>query len=116
MMTGVMHPEIIGIEEEGVGRTWPSHGKGASGGSVGSGDKATVYISAILASTSIGAVMRRPAASYRMRERSLERAGESLSPAADRRIDLRATLDFLCFTYGAELRHTSGGDGCGHGG
>ena len=31
MMTGVMQPEIIGIEDAGVGRTCPSHGKGPPG-------------------------------------------------------------------------------------
>jgi hypothetical protein len=47
MMIGVMHPEIIGIEEEGVGRACPSQGKGALEESVEPGDKTTVSISAI---------------------------------------------------------------------
>ena len=41
-MTGVIWPINIGTEEVGVGRTWPSHGNGALGGSIGSGDRAVV--------------------------------------------------------------------------
>jgi len=60
MMAGVIHPEIIGVEADGVGWVCPSQGKGAPGESVGSGDRTTVSIYIILAITSSGAVMRRP--------------------------------------------------------
>jgi hypothetical protein len=51
MMVGVMYPDIIGIDEESVGKTWASQGKGAPRGSVGSEDKATVSISDIFVIT-----------------------------------------------------------------
>jgi hypothetical protein len=90
-----MHPDFISIEEEGVGRTWSSQGKGALVGSVGSGDRATVSISGIFAITYGGEVMRRLVVSSRMMKRYVGREGEYLSPSADHRIDLRATLDFF---------------------
>ena len=68
MMVGVMQPEIIGIEDAGVGWMCHNHGTGAPGGSVGSGDKAAVSMCAILATTSAGAVMRWPVISSRMME------------------------------------------------
>ncbi len=73
MMAGVMQPEIIGIEDAGLGWTCLSHGKGAPEGSVGSGDKAAVSICAILATTSAGAVMRWPLILSRIMERFVGR-------------------------------------------
>jgi hypothetical protein len=65
MMAGVIHPEIIGVEADGVGWMYPSQGKGAPGRSVGSGDRAIVSIWVILAIAYSGAVMRRPVVSFR---------------------------------------------------
>ncbi len=76
-MAGVMHPEIIGIDEEGFGMTWANHGKGAPNGSVGSRYKVAVSISVILAITSGENVTRSPVASFLMMERSVGREGES---------------------------------------
>ena len=73
MMAGVMHSEIIGVNDAGVGWTCPSQGKGAPGGSVGSGDRTAVSICVILATTSSGAVMRRPVVSSRITERFVGR-------------------------------------------
>ncbi len=40
IMAGVIQSEIMRIEDDGVGHTWPSQGNGAPGGSVGSREKA----------------------------------------------------------------------------
>ena len=82
MMVGGMYPEIIGISEVGVGRTRSSQGKGAPGGRVGPGDKATVSVSAIFVITSVGEVTRNPVTLSLIIERSVGRKGESLSPSA----------------------------------
>jgi hypothetical protein len=70
-------------------------GKRSSWGGMGSEDKATVSISAILAITFVGEVMRRLVVSSLMMERSVGREGEPLSPSADRRLYLRAIIVFF---------------------
>jgi hypothetical protein len=75
MMAIVIHSEIIGVEDAGVGWMCPSQGKGAPGGSVGSGDRAIVSICVILAITSSGVVMRRPVVSSRITDRLVGREG-----------------------------------------
>ena len=76
-MVGVFGPTSIGIEEVGVGRTWASHGNGAPGGSVGSGDRAFVSSFSSCAMTSAGVVSSRPDVSSRRTERSAGRIGIS---------------------------------------
>ena len=95
MKAGVIHLEIIGVEADGVRWTCPSHGKGAPGGSVGSGDMVIFSICVSLAITSSGAVMRRPVVSSRSTERSVGREGASSAPSDVRRMDLSATLGFF---------------------
>ena len=92
IIVGVIHPEIIGVDDVGVERTCPSHRKGAPGGSVGSGDRATDSICVVLATTSSGVVMRRPVVSSRMMERSAGRQGVSVTSSDVRRMDLSAML------------------------
>ncbi len=95
MMIGVIHPEIIGIEDAGVGRTCPSHGNGAPGGRVGSGEWAAVSNCVILATTLSGAVIRRPVVLSRITKRYVGRLELSVSPSDVRRMDLSAALGFL---------------------
>jgi len=78
MMAGVLPLEIIGIKENGVGRRWQSQGKGAHGGSVGSGNSATVSIYLFFI-TSTDAIMRRPVVSSLIME-SLVGGRGSLCP------------------------------------
>ena len=52
MMNRVIQPEIIGVEDDDVGWTCPSEGKGAPVGSMGSRDRAAVSICVILATNS----------------------------------------------------------------
>ena len=54
-MVGVIWTIIIGTEEVGVGRTWPSHGESAPGGIVGSGESDVVSLfSSCVITSSIG--------------------------------------------------------------
>jgi hypothetical protein len=46
-MAGVICPAIIGTDDVGVGRTWPSQGNGAPGGRVEYRERAIVSSSAI---------------------------------------------------------------------
>jgi hypothetical protein len=57
---GVMHPEIIGIVYCRLGVMWESHGNGALGGSMGSGERALVSSFCTCLMTSFGSMMRRP--------------------------------------------------------
>ena len=57
MTAGVMHPEIIGTECLWLGATRRSHGDGAPGGSVGSGDRAIVAFGHVLGSMSLRTVV-----------------------------------------------------------
>ncbi len=93
-MARVIQLEIIGIEDAGVRRTCPNHGKRAPGGSVGSGDRAAVSTCSILATISSGAVMRQSVVSSRVMERSMGRILVSFFPSAVRRMDLSAAVDF----------------------
>jgi hypothetical protein len=95
MMAGVIHPVIIGVEVNGVGWTCPSQGNGAPGGSVGSGETATVSILVILAITLSGAVIRRPVVSSRITKSSLGSEGVSFTPFVVRIIYLSTTLGFF---------------------
>jgi hypothetical protein len=91
-MAGVIWPINMGTEEVGVGRTCPSHGNGAPGGSVGSGDKAGVSNFSSCAITSAGVVRMCLDVSSRRTERSVGSVGLSGVPSEVRRMDLRATL------------------------
>jgi hypothetical protein len=95
MMAKVIQPEIIGIEDYGVGRTSPSHGNGVLEVSAGSRDNAVVSICVILAIASSGAVMRWPVVSCRIVERSVGRVEVSCNRSDVRWIDLSAALGFL---------------------
>jgi hypothetical protein len=94
MMIGVVHPKIIGVDVANVGWMCPNQERGARG-SVGRGDRATVSIYVILATTSSGSVMRRPVVSSRNREISVGRKGASVTPSLVRMKDLSATLSFF---------------------
>jgi hypothetical protein len=102
-MDGVIYPINIGTKEVGVGRTWPSHGNGAPGASVGSGDRAFVSSFSSRAITSVGVVSRRPDVSSRRTERSLGRVRLSGVPSEVRRMDLRAALGFFTNMRGSAL-------------
>ncbi len=110
-MVGVIWPINIGTDEVGVGQTWPFHGNGAPGGSVGSGDRAVVYNFSSCAITFVGVVSRRPDVSSRMRERSVRRVRLYGVPAEVRRMDLRATLGFFA-NMRKEPCRISDGEGC----
>ena len=92
IIAGVFCLDIIGTDEIGVSRTRPSQENGAPGGSIGSGERATVSICASFLTTSAGVVMRRPDVSSLRMERSVGIVVEYLSPVSDRRIYLSATL------------------------
>jgi hypothetical protein len=94
-MAGVIWPINVGTEEVGDGRTWPSQGNGAPGGSVGSGDRAVDSNFSSCAITSAGVVSMRPNFSSQRTERSVGRVGLSGAPSEVRRIDLRAALGFF---------------------
>ena len=64
-MAGVIWPNSIGTVEVGVGRTWPRHENGVSGGSVGFGERAVVSIFVSCVIPSDGMVIRRPDVSSR---------------------------------------------------
>jgi len=66
-MAGVICPISIGAEEVGVGRTWPSQENGAPGGSVGSGERATVSVCVSCVNTSNGVARSFHLAGYRDR-------------------------------------------------
>ena len=87
----------MGTEEVGVGRTWASHGNGAPGGSVGSGERDVVSILSSCVITSDGVVRMRPVVSSRRTERSVGSVSLSGVPSKVQRMDLRATLGF--YTY-----------------
>jgi len=87
-MAGVICPINIGTDEEvGVGRTLPSHGNGAPGGRVGSGDRAVDSNFSSCAITSAGEVSMRPDVSSRRTERSVGREGLYGVPSEVRRMD-----------------------------
>jgi hypothetical protein len=86
-MDGEIWPTGIGTEEVGVGRTWPSHGSSAPGGSVGSRDRAFVTSFSSCAITSAGVVSMRLDVSSRRTERSVGRIGLSDVPSEVRRMD-----------------------------
>jgi hypothetical protein len=94
-MAGVICPISIGIEEVGVGRTWPSQGNVAPGGSAGSGERAIVSIFLSCAHISDGVVRRRPDLSSRRMERSVGIAELSVIPTDVLRMDFSATLGFF---------------------
>jgi len=94
-MAGVIWPISIGAKEVGVGRTLSSHGNGAPGGSVGSGDRAVVSSFFRCDVTSVGVTSIRLDVSSRRTERSVRRVGLSSVPSEVRRIDLRAALGFF---------------------
>jgi len=102
-MVGVIWSINIVTEEVGVGWTWPSHGNGAPGGSVGSGDRAFVSNFSSCVITSVGVVSRRPDVSSRRTERSVGRVGLSGAPSEMRRMDLRAKLGFFTNTRRSAL-------------
>jgi hypothetical protein len=95
MMAGVIQPEIVGIEDVGVGRAYVSHGKGAPIGGGGSGDRPTFSICVTIATTSSWAVMRMPVVSSRTTERYVGREGMFVTPSVVRIIDLSTTLGFV---------------------
>lgn len=90
-----MHPTIIGAEAFGDGLMCPIQGKGAPGGSEGSGERASVSIWVSLEMTSSGEVTIRLVVCSRSTERSVGGEGLSVAPSAVRRIDFSATLGFL---------------------
>ena len=94
-MAGVICPISIGTEGVWVGWTWPIQGNGASGGSVGSGERDFVSIRVSCVNTSEGVARRRPDFSSRKMEKSVGSVGLSVVPSEVRRMDLRATLDFF---------------------
>ena len=94
MIAGVMHPEIIGAECLWLGTTRRSHGNGAPGRSVGSGDRAWVSNLWTCAITSVGSTRRRPEDSSLRIERSVGRGWVLASSAAVRRMDCSATRGF----------------------
>ena len=88
-------PISIEYEEAGVGRTWPSQGKGAPKGSVGSGERAVVSNCVRCDIISVGVVIICPVFSSRRTERSMGSVEVSSYPSEDRRMDLRVTLGFF---------------------
>jgi len=94
-MAGVICPAIIGTDDVGCGRTWPSQGNGAPGERVGSRERAIDSSSAIFFTNSGGFVMRSPEASSLIMERSVGSVLVFWFPAAVRRMDLRAMFGFL---------------------
>jgi hypothetical protein len=100
-----MHPEIIGIEDEGAGITRSSERKGAPWEGVGSGDTATVSVSATLVSTSVGAITRRSVVSSFMMARYVGIEEDSLSPSMDRR---KKEINFLQRRYNEGHRYPRG--------
>ena len=87
--------EILGTEEVNFGRTRPSQGNGAPGGSVGSERRATISICASFVTTSDGVVTSRPFVSSLVIERSVEIVVEAFAPVAARRMSLSATFGFF---------------------
>ena len=91
----LIHPKIIRIEDIGIGWIWSSQRNEAEGGSVGSGERATVYSCVCLAITSAGVVIRRLEVSSLMMERQVEREGVSFFSVVVRRIDTSTTLGYI---------------------
>jgi hypothetical protein len=114
-MAGVIWLINIGTEVVGIGRTWPSLGNGAPGGSVGSGDRAFDSNFSSCANTFAGVVSKSPDVSSRRTERSVGRMGLSGAPSEVRRMKLRAMLGFSRTCEEAPCR-ISGGEGCVRGG
>ncbi len=76
----------------GAGRTRSSQGNGASGGSVGLGERATVSICASFVTTPNGVAMGCPVVLSFKIERSIGSVVEALAPVAARRMDLGPLL------------------------
>ena len=86
-IVGEIRPDIMGVLCTWGDVTRVSHGIGAPGGSVGSGDNAWISIFFTCAMTSTGSMICLPVISSRIPERFVERGWESSSPAAVRRMD-----------------------------
>ncbi len=93
-----MQPEIIGTVCLWLGGTQRCHGNGAPYGSVGSGDWAWVSSFWTYAITSAGSTTKRPDASFLIIEKFVGRGWVFSSSTAVRRMDCKATFDFLGHT------------------
>ena len=90
-----MHRDIIGTVCLRMGETWESHGKGAPGGSVGSGERALVSSFCTWAMTSDGSVMSWPVVSSRTIERFVGRCWGFSPSSPVRNIDFSANLGLV---------------------